>query len=73
MGFYRGLKKQLTKKQQQILAIQGERENKVTRLFSITYFNSKNGNSLSVMDEECCVVCSKRVLRATEIQPCRLK
>ena len=52
----------------QILAIQGERENKVTRLF-----NLKNGNSLSVMNEECCVVCSRRILHVTETRPCRLK
>ena len=45
----------------QILVIQGEGENKVTQVFSITY--SKSVNSLSVMDDECYIVRRKRVLK----------
>ena len=67
VGFYPGQKKQITKKTAtQILAIQGKHKKKVMQLYSIN-FNSRNGDSLSVMDEECCIVHSKRVLRATEI------
>ena len=68
---YSGFLPRIEKTATQNLAIQGERENKVTRPFILIV---KIGDSLSVMNEECCVACSRRILHATEIRPpCRLK
>ena len=40
----------------QILVIQGACKNKVMQAFNIPYFNLESDDSLSVMDEERCIV-----------------